>query len=328
MKILIIGAGSIGQRHLRNLMYLGIKDIAVLDINEKKLREVEKKYKIKTYKNLKTSLREKWNAVFICTFSSSHIKIALEVAEKRSPIFIEKPLSNNLKDVSVLLKKVKKSNIPVMIGYNLMFHPQIEDIRKILKDKKLGKIWGVRAEFGRYLPGWHSREDYRKGYSAQRKLGGGVVLDCIHEIDYLYHLFGKVKKIFALTEKISNLEINTEDYAEMIFWFKNSLIGEIHMDYLQRIPSRNLKIIGERGTLIWDLMSAELKYFLVKDKKWFFKKINNFDYNQTYIKEIKYFLDCLKNNKRPQSGIDRGYETLKIALAVKKSAKLEKIINL
>lgn len=328
MKILIIGGGSIGQRHLRNLMNLGIKDIAVLDVNEKKLKEVEKKYQVKTYKKLESALREKWDATFICTSPASHTEIALVLIEKKIPIFMEKPLSDNFQNIQTLINKIKKNEIPVMMGYNLNFHPQFEEVKKILEGKLLGKIWGVRVSFGQYLPGWHPWEDYRYGYSAQRKLGGGIVLDAIHEIDYLYHFFGKVKKIFALTEKVSNLKIDTEDYAEIIFWFKNGLNGEIHMDYLQRTPSRNLEIIGEKGTLIWDLINTELKYFLVEDKKWHFKKINNFDYNQTYIKEIKHFLNCLKGDKKPRPGIDRGYETLKIALAAKKSSELKKVINL
>ena len=102
----------------------------------------------------------------------------------------------------------------------------------------------------------------------------------------------------------------------------------MHIDYLQRKGSRNLKVIGEKGTLVWDLRKSELGYFLAEDKKWHIKKIKSFDFNQTYLQEVKHFLDCVKKNKRPNSDIIRGYETLRIALAVKKSSKLKKIINL
>lgn len=324
MKILIIGGGSIGQRHLRNLNKLGVKEIGVLDINQEKLRELAKKYQVKIYENLTSALREKWNAVFICTSPSNHIEIALKAAEERTPIFIEKPLSNNLRNIQILIKKIKKYKIPVMLGYNLRFHPQIQEIKAILKENILGKIWGVRAEFGQYLPDWHSWEDYRRGYSAQKKLGGGIILDCIHEIDYLCWLFGKAEKVFAFAKKISNLEIDTEDYAEITLLFKNNIVGQIHMDYLQKDYSRNLKIIGEKGTLSWDLKKNELKYFLIKDNKWHINILKNFDFNQTYLKEVKYFLDCIKNNKIPQPDINVGYQTLKIALAIKKSARLKR----
>lgn len=328
MKILIIGGGSIGQRHLRNLKKIGIKEIGVVEINKKKIEDIAEKYRVETYKELKNALKEKWDAIFICTPPATHTKIAIIAIKKETPIFIEKPLSNNLRNIKFLIKTIKINKVPAMVGYNLNFHPQLREIKKILKKKLLGKIWGTRAEFGQYLPDWHPWEDYRSGYSAQKRLGGGIILDDIHEIDYLYHLFGKIKKISALAEKISNLKIDTEDYAELTLWFKNGILGEIHMDYLQRIPVRNLKIIGEKGTLIWDIRESELRYFLIKNKKWHSKKIKNFDFNQTYLKEIKYFLSCIRNHTKPQPDLNRGYEALKIALAAKKSAKLQKAINL
>jgi len=328
MKILIIGGGSIGQRHLRNLKDIGIENISILDVDKKRLPVLEEKYRVKTHKNLGNALKEKWNAIFICTPPSSHIEIALKATATRTPLFIEKPLSDNLKNIPKLIAKIKKNKIPVMIGYNLNFHPHFQEIKKILKEKILGQIWGVKAEYGSYLPDWHPWEDYRKGYSAQKRLGGGIILDDIHEIDYLYSLFGKVKKIFTWAGKLSDLEINTEDYAEIILLFENGVVGQIHMDYLQRMPSRNLKIIGEKGTLSWDIRKSELSYFLVKDKKWQIHRIKDFDYNQTYLNEIRHFFDCLKKKKHFVTDINRGYQTLKIALAAKKSAKFQKIIKI
>lgn len=327
--ILIIGAGSIGQRHLKNLKTLGIKDIGVLDLREEKLKIIKEKYDgggVRTYKDLNQSLKENWGAIFICTPPSTHINIASRVIEKKSPIFIEKPLSDNLKNTGALIKKIKKYKIPVMVGYVLNFHPQFVEIKNILNRKILGKIWGIRAEFGQYLPDWHPQENYRFGYSAQKRLGGGIILDDIHEIDYLYHLFGKIEKVFAFAKKISDLKINVEDYAELILWFKKRIIAQIHMDYLQRDPSRSLKIIGEKGTLIWDLKKNTLEYFLAKDKKWHKNLLKNFDFNQVYLKEVKYFLDCIKNNKNPQPDMGRGLETLKIAISARKSAKEDKVI--
>jgi predicted dehydrogenase len=323
MKILIIGGGSIGQRHFKNLIELGVREIGVLDINQEKLKELEKRYRVKIYRDLTLALKENWDAVFICTPPSSHIEIALKVADKKTPIFIEKPLSNNLKGTQLLIKKIKKYKIPVMLGYNLRFHPQLQEIKAILKENILGKIWGVRAEFGQYLPDWHPWEDYRRGYSAQKKFGGGVILDCIHEIDYLCWLFGRVVRLFAFARKISNLKIDTEDYAEITLLFKNNIVGQIHMDYLQRVYSRYFKIIGERGTLYWDLKKGELKYFLIKDNKWHVSLLKNFDFNQTYLEEVKYFLNCIKNKKMPQPDINVGYQTLKIALDIKKAAGLK-----
>jgi len=176
----------------------------------------------------------------------------------------------------------------------------------------------VRAEFGYYLPDWRANTDYSKSYSAKKELGGGILLDDIHEINLLYNLFGPVKNVFGLVQKQSDLKIDVEDYVEMILKFENGIIGQIHMDYLQRNYSRHLKIIGEKGTLIWDLGNAKLDLFLSSNKKWqTTDEIKDFDWNETYLAEVKEFLNCLKLNKNPESDLQRGIDTLKIALKIK-----------
>jgi len=323
-KILITGGGSIGQRHLRNLITLGVKDIGVVDIKKDKCLKMERLYKVRTYADFETAVEDKkWSAVFVCTPPASHILIAARAVRRNIPVFIEKPLAHDLKGVKKLARAIKARKIAAMVGCNLRFHPALKKIAVMLEKKVLGKVWGVRAEFGQYLPDWHPWEDYRKGYSAQKKMGGGILLDAIHEIDYLYWMFGDIAKVKAMAEKISDLEIDSEDYAEIVLKFKNGAIGAIHLDYLQRAASRSLKIIGEKGTINANLRSGEIKYFLADDKKWRIKKIKHFDYGKTYIDEIKYFLDCMARNKMPEiSTIGDAERVLEIALLAKKSSKL------
>ncbi|MDD5433506.1 MAG: Gfo/Idh/MocA family oxidoreductase [Candidatus Pacebacteria bacterium] len=309
-KILVVGAGSIGQRHIKNLQALGVKQIGVVDPKLKSGKGL-------VFTTLKEALKEKWSAVFICSPSSTHLKIALEVAKTKTPMFIEKPLSHTLAGLSQLQKAAQNIK-PIMVGYNIDFHPQFKKIQAILKRKTLGKVWGVRAEFGYYLPDWRPKTDYSKGYSARKELGGGILLDDIHEINLVYNLFGPIKNVFGLARKQSNLKINVEDYVEIILQFQNGVIGQIHMDYLQRSYSRHLKVIGEKGTLIWDLGNAKLDLFLTSTKKWkTIDQIKNFDGNQTYVAEVKEFLKCLQAKKSPSSDLQRGIETLKIILKLK-----------
>ncbi len=323
-KILVVGAGSIGQRHIKNLKALGVDNLAVVDPVIKN----GKAQPFTVFAGLKEALKENWSAVFICSPSSTHLKIALEVAKRQIPMFIEKPISHTLAGLA-RLQNLAKSIKPIMIGYNIDFHPQFKKIQAILKEKTLGKIWGVRAEFGYYLPDWRVNSDYSKSYSAKKELGGGILLDDIHEINSVYNLFGPVKKTFGLLEKQSDLKINTEDYVEIILWFENGMIGQIHMDYLQRDYSRHLKIIGEKGILIWDLKKAKIDLYSSVSRKWkTIDKINDFDWNTTYLEEAREFLKCLKTKKNPQSDLNRGIETLKIALAVKESSRLGKCLKI
>ncbi len=313
LRILVVGAGSIGSRHIKNLKALGVEHIGIVD----------PVLGLPSY-TLKEALKERWDAVFICSPSSTHLKIALAIAKRKIPMFIEKPLSHNSSGLAQL-KKAGQNIKPIMIGYNIDFHPQFQKIQAILKKKTLGKIWGTRAEFGYYLPDWHPETDYSKSYSAQRKLGGGILLDDIHEINSLHNLFGPVKNVFGLAARQGNLKIDAEDYVEIILRFQNGIVGQIHMDYLQRGHSRHLKIIGENGTLIWDLTNAKLDLFLASSKKWqTINQIKNFDWNTTYLEEAKEFLRRLKQKQNPQNNLSRGIETLKIAMAVKKSSRLGK----
>jgi len=329
-KILVVGAGSIGMRHLKNLQALGVKQFGIVDPKYRGRTPVKLAGDgpLLVFSDLKEALKQKWDAVFICTPSSTHIGIALRVARQGIPMFIEKPVSHTLTGLSQL-QKLAQNIKPVMVGYNIDFHPQFQKIKEILAKKTLGKIWGVRAEFGYYLQDWRAGQDYTKTYSVQKKLGGGIVLDDIHEINLLYHLFGPVKKAFGLTSKQSNLKIDVEDYAEIILQFQNGIIGQIHMDYLQRDYSRHLKIIGEKGTLIWYLKKAQIDLYSSEAKKWkTINKITRFDWNETYLQETKEFLRCLAKKQNPASDLWRGIKTLRIASVIKQSSLIGKCLKI
>lgn len=92
------------------------------------------------------------------------------------------------------------------MGCNLRFHDCIKKMKSLLEKETIGKIISVKVECGAYLPDWHPYEDYSKGYAARDDLGGGVVLTCIHELDYLYWFFGEIKEVFSITGKFSNLK--------------------------------------------------------------------------------------------------------------------------
>ena len=146
-------------------------------------------------------------------------------------IFIEKPLSHSFEGVEKLEKMVSKNKIITQIGCNLRFNPCLIKIKKILSEKKIGRIISFQAENGSYLPEWHANEDYRKSYAAKKEKGGSIILTSIHEIDYLYWFFGEVSEIFANIGKYSNLKITSDDHSSIFLKFKNGIIGEIHLDY-------------------------------------------------------------------------------------------------
>ncbi|MBI3631429.1 MAG: Gfo/Idh/MocA family oxidoreductase [Candidatus Staskawiczbacteria bacterium] len=326
-KILIIGGGSIGKRHLKNLFFLGEKDITMVEVNQERAVANKKEFIIEVFTSLKDVENKKFDICFVCSPSVYHLENSLWAAKRGYDLFIEKPLSNNLDKVDDLIKMCQSKKIITMVGSNWKFYPLFQKMKELIDGGVIGKILSARCQFGQYLPDWHPWEDYKQGYSANKKLGGGVLLDS-HEFDYLSWFLGDVKKISCFAKKISNLEIDVEDVAEVILEFKNGAIGEIHLDYLQRFNQRNFEFFGESGTIIWD---TNLKKVVLqtKDKgKEEFALDHAYDINQMYIDETKYFLDCVDKKQETFISVEKGEQILKLIMAAKKSSQKDKSVYL
>jgi len=327
MRILLIGCGSIGSRHLSILRELRAGEIIVCDLNEGKLAELMKRFCIeKGYTDYREALKNRVDAVFICTPPDSHLLIARHVLEKGFPMFIEKPLSCSLEGVEEFVKEVEEQNIIVAVGYMMRFHPAILKMKEILEKNIIGRVYSVSFYGGQYLPDWHPGSDYRKEYSAQRKLGGGIILDATHELDYSIWLFGKPEKVFCHYEKISNLEIDTEDIFSLIAKTETGVIVEVHGDYLQRSYQRRCQVLGEKGSILWDYNMRATMVYVAEEKKWEVFPFD-IDWNSVYRRELEHFLWCVKEKRKPLVNEKDGLLALKFVQAAKKSGIEKKMIH-
>lgn len=323
--ILIVGLGSIGFRHLKNLQSLGYKDIYVYR-TKKGINNYSISKKIKLIQNFDLAITEKkFNLIILSNPTSEHIKFAIKCVKKGINVYIEKPLSHNLKNIQKLVNLSKKSKTKILIGCQLRFNPNLIYIKEFLKRKKLGKIYSVFCDAGQYLPEWHFGENFKKSYAAKKRLGGGVILTLIHEIDYLYWLFGPFKSINSIGGKITNLDINVEDTVCSNIKTKNNVSILLRTDYWRKPPTRTLNIIGEKGQIDWDYFNKELKITDRNGKNLIRKKIklNN---NHNYLNIIKHFINCIEKDKLPKVPLAEGIYTLKVALAIKKSINSSKNI--
>jgi len=321
-----VGYGSIGKRHVNNLLL--IPDIEIIICTHRHDIDNELKNKCKIIESLDECINEKPIAAIISNVTSLHIQTALKLASAGLHLFIEKPLSNNLENMEKLLDIVCERKLVTFMGFNLRFHECIKKIKELLENNTIGKIISVNAESGSYLPDWHPYEDYRNSYASKENLGGGVVLTCIHEIDYLHWFFGEIKELFAMTGKFSDLKIEVDDLASVIMKFSNNIIAELHLDFFQKPDFRCCKIIGTNGTIYWDSKDNIVKVYDIKLKKWI-EKINiaNYERNDMYVDEMKYFLDCVSMNKNTDNDIKNGISTLKIALDIIESSKSKRLVS-
>lgn len=344
MKILMVGLGGIGQRHLRNLHAILGAEAEFLAYRVRRLKQVvtdtleiqpgddiEEKFNICSFTDLDEALAQKPDAVFICNPSSLHVPIARKAAQQGCHLFLEKPLSHNMDGVDDLIQLVEKGHLIALVGYQFRFHPLVKRVHALLEEGKIGKIISVRAEVGEYMPGWHKYEDYRQMYAARKDLGGGVVLSQIHEFDYLYWFFGTPRRVFASGGRLSSLEIDVEDTVEILM--ESEISGRVipinvHLDYIQRPPSRNLKIIGEAGKICMDLIGLSLQVYNASGTRVDNVVLDNFQRNNLFIDQTRHFLACLSGKEKPLVTVRDGSQSLRMALSVKKSMETGAVVTL
>ncbi len=328
MRILVVGSGSIGARHIRNLNGLNAGEIAACDIDEKRLFKVREECSLEeTYTSLDVALDSGFDAVLVCTPPNTHINVAAKALEHGAHVFIEKPLSDSMVGVESLIRRASRMRRVLAVGYNFRFHHGLAAVKESLDKREIGAPLSVRAHFGQYLPDWRPWQDYKKSYTARRDLGGGIILDGSHEIDYTRWLLGDVREVFCFAENATNLEAKTEGIAEILLRFRSGCLGEIHLDFVRPGYSRGCEVVGEDGVIRWDYKSNTAERYAPESKKWVAihrqRKIQDM-----YVAEMKNFVASTKGLEKPLVTGAEGQKSLRIALAAKESAATRRVIKL
>lgn len=319
MKILVIGCGSIGKRHIKNLIKLKGVEILACDTDKKKIEEVKSVSKrIRTSRDVNKLWEEKPDAVFITLPTSLHIKQALRAAKKGCHLFIEKPLSHNMTGIKELMEIVKRKKLVTYVGYSYRFNDCLGKIKKLLDKESIGKVVSGRLHFGSYLPARHPWEDYRKGYGARKSLGGGVVLDAVsHQLNLITFLFGMPKEVLWSQGKRSRLEIDVEDTSEVMTKFTDGKVISMYADFVQRPHKNTMEIIGDKGTIFCDFVQRKVKSYNAQTGKWTEYKGKK-DANSSYEEEIKHFLTSVRKKKPTEIDVIKAGEEMELLTSIKR----------
>ena len=342
MKILLIGLGSIGQRHLRNIKKINPnteiyalrklrRGFILNNSNQIVGKNIIKKYDIKEIRTIKEIKKINLDAVFINTPSSLHLKYFQTFLNQKLHIFIEKPLTDKSHKAKIFINQINhKYKQKIMIGHQLRFNECLIKIKSILKKGTLGKICGANIYHGENLNNFHIYEKYNNIYASKKKLGGGVILSQIHEIDYCLYLFGSPSSLYASGGQRSDLKIDVEDYANIVFNFNNDkdpFSVNITLDYLQNPKKRELLIVGSKGSLEWDYYkdTININYYNGSNESFIYKLK---DRNELFMRELKYFFKSIENDTDIRSDFTNAYKCLQIVEKIKHSIKSNKVINL
>lgn len=257
MKFFIFGHGAIGNRHQRNLVSLGHREVTDVRLAD---------------------------CALICNPTSLHVPTALTVPQL--PLFIEKPLSHNLDNLDQLTGKI-------LVGYCLRFDSSLQAFKQKINNQK---IKSAKIVCKSWLPDWRPEKDYRHSYSAKKSLGGGVLLDLSHEIDYPLWWFGPVKKVTAKLMLAPELEIETEAIADLKLKFVSGVTAEIHLSFASHKNERYCEVLTKDQTLRWDYQPN----------------------NEMYLAEMKHFIDICRSHADPLITVADGRRVLEVIEAAKR----------
>lgn len=323
VNIVVIGIGSIGARHVSNLLSLGYDRITLIT-RRKEFPSYWPKFPVYTeFKDLPDI--SGFTHALICSPTAQHLKDLIPVLQAGIPfIFLEKPLSHSLDGLDQI-KSLIQPHQKIVMGFDLRFDPGLGKIREILSGNGIGRVLSANAFVGQYLPDWRPHEDHRQGSSALKSKGGGVLLDLVHEFDYLYWLFGQVSALGAFYQSNPELEIETEDLADVLIKFTSGSTALLHLDYHQRKLIRYCQITGTNGSLHWDLAGKQVNW---TDKK---GQVQNVDFssserNDRFMMIIKAFME--NQDDQRLTDFSEGLVTLKMVLAAKKSSESHTFVTL
>lgn len=329
---LIIGFGSIGKRHLKNLREL--EPNAFIIVVRRPSADNKENTVPKGADQLVHSVTEALDfspvAAIIANPAPFHINIASELIERNIHVMIEKPISDSVSGVEQLIENANQKSLVLMTAYNFRFSEAAQQFRQSILNGAIGKLISVSVDTGQYLPSWRPGTDYRKGVSAKAALGGGVLLELSHEFDYLRWIFGDVSSVYARCAKsgILDIDLELEESVDMLLAFESGLSATVHVDFIQVVPHRICKVIGAEGTLIWDAVNHEVRINTLANPQGDFIVAPMEQRNDMYLDEIRHFIECIESGTEPNVSGSDGLAALNVALAAKRSAKTKQVINL
>jgi len=330
-RILIVGFGSIGRRHLDLARALHPQaEIAILRHQNHSIIPEGADH---VFSNMSEALLFSPKLAVISNPATFHLSSAIPLAEAGVHLFIEKPLSTSSEGVKDLIEACKKTNVVLCVGYNLRFLKSLQKFKTMLDNQIIGKVWSVRSEIGQYLPSWRPNSDYRKSVSAQHLLGGGALLELSHEIDYLRWIFGEVDWVQAILTQQSDLEINVEDTAHLVLGFcadsnERPLVGSVDLDFIRQDTVRLCTSIGKLGSLRWNGVAGTVELWAAGKSGWQEIYKDQPTRDVSYAAEWQDMISCIEQGAKPMITGEDGLKVMQIIDSARLSSNIKSRVKI
>ena len=326
---LIIGAGSIGQRHIKNLRKIGIDNIVALRSKKGHFKKLPEALKVVEVDNWEEAIASSPDVAIISNPSSLHIETARKIVDHVKGVFIEKPLSDSTNECQQLIDILNEKKVVSFIGHNMMFHPIVENIIKFYNENDIGEVVNIQCQVGQWLPDWHPYENYKNAYYARKDLGGGVALTLIHEIHLALELAGLPVSVVGEVSKYNKLDLEVDVCSDLMIKHKTGAVSQIHLDYIQQPSHRSGLITFEMGWLSYDFTRIELIGQKKSDDAHVIWSDKNYDYNKAYIDQMIEFVCFVEEGRlKHKYDAESSVESLKVVESLLESSNSGKKVSI
>lgn len=290
VNIAILGLGSIGMRHARNLMGLGA-GVVGYDPNAEARSALEKAGG--RCVSERDGVFENVQAVVIASPNDQHLSDLIACVERGLHVLIEKPLAHDATGAATVLDKARREGLIISAALNLRHHPGVAALKAALGAPDAGRVLWARFWFSDYLPRWRPAQDYRTGYTANPATGG-ILFDRIHEIDLANYLLGTARVVGASARRSGHLDIPSEDTADVLLEHLNGVSSSVHIDYCTPARTSECEVATEHGRWRLDLDARRLSFAPSDGAS---EQSEHFEgsYDDDYIAEAATFLNAIKS---------------------------------
>lgn len=328
MRILVLGAGSIGRRHIANLRQVGMTDLVIADPSRAALDKARAVYGDATFTDEpdKAFGSGPFRAAFICSPPQHHLSQLDAALDHGAHVFVEKPFTLNSDGAEALLHKADAKGLKVMTAFNMRYLELIRTMKKWLDEGRIGRVLGCRICLSSYMPNWHPDEDYREGFMAFWRSGGGALFDYVHGIDLAQWLAGELESVACL-QRTTLLDMETDDVSALSCITRSGAVCSFYFDFVDRMPRKSLELIGSEGTMIWEYDKSERLALFKSSAGEQVRLVTKENYAQCYIEEIKDFFDCIESGRTPVSDGWNGLSTQRVLDMALESNRTGRIVK-
>lgn len=319
-KCLVVGSGSIARRHIANLrQLLPQAEVGCVSASGRALA-VGETPATTCLASFEEALA--WGAELAVVASPAplHLDHATALLETGIAVLIEKPLSDSLARHQAAAERLLPWRDRIEVAYNLRFLSSCRRMQGLLAEQVVGRVHSIHIDLGQYLPDWRPQSDYRRNVSANRVLGGGVLLELSHEFDYLTYLFGRFDRVFCVIRQSGELEIDVEDQADILMTRADGVLAQLHMDFLQRKATRHCKVVGQQGNLHWDLITNSITRETAAGQQMLFAEPEA-DLNEMYLELLRGFIEMAERRTAPRIPYEDGLAVLAMVDAMRLSSE-------